>query len=206
MTENLTANQAILRSIWRDRIHTQHDALENSPSETQAAFAHIWAPAESLLDALEQFPTQWLDLWLTSGQGHIVLTHTRSVYQGEWINWRATWLASVCYICISDIHQRREPAFHALLHLFDHLLGSGAQPDQEWFSSGGGITQEIAQVSARFLRIHELGYGHKELDVIQAADYFSHTFWLYLNDPRRLNRLDPLVYRLYHAELIRLPL
>jgi len=90
----------------------------------------------------------------------------------------------------------------ALLELVDHLLGGACDEARPRFSQGTGLTPELADAARRFTSISELGYAAESLRTSDAADYWVQTLWLYLQEPLRLNVLDPLVYRLYHSALM----
>jgi len=195
-------SEHILRSIWRDKIHVEPRALELTSPAVRQRFEHIWQPAELFLRELQSLPPGLLRIWEQSQRGHIVFTHLDSVYCAGPQPWRENTLESVCYLSVKDWAQDRMPAWLAFFRLLDHLLGSDAQESAPSFSDGGGLTPALREAAGRFVAIHQLGYGHRELGISVAGDYFAHTLWLGLNDPQRLNTLDPLVLQLYRQTLL----
>lgn len=195
--------RSVLRAIWRDKMHVEARALELSPPEVRDGFEHIWEPADLLMADLEALPEGLLRIWRDGPRGHLVFTHGPSLYRPGPRPWRDTTLESVCYVSMADLCGDKAKAMLAVLTLIDHLLGSWAVGGGPLLSDGGGVSAELAEVGRRFLEIHTLGYGHEELAVSKPGDYFAHTLWLYLQDPRRLNVLDPQVYKLYRNTLMR---
>lgn len=188
---------AVLRALWRDKMHVEPRALELSPPTARDHYAHIWEPAESLMRDLKVFPVGLLRLWTDSPAGHLVFTHRASRYEPGPQPWREGFLESVCYLALRDLLGDKREAMWALFDLLDHLLGSYARADGARFSEGEGVTGALGRLARRFRRVHELGYGHDELGARTAEDYFQRTLWLYLAEPRRLNALEPLAYKLY---------
>lgn len=199
----VAAKQAVLRALWRDKMHVEPRALELSPRAVRDSFQHVWEPAERLMAQLEPLPLGLLRVWQSTGRGHVVFTHRASCYRPRPQPWRDTALESVCYFSVADLAQGKPGAMLALLNLLDHLLGSGAVEGEPWLSDGAGLTTALREVGVRFAQILTLGYGVEELGATTAHDYFAHTLWLYLRDRRRLNTIDPLVYKLYHRTLMR---
>ncbi|MCD6520125.1 MAG: hypothetical protein J7M05_09415 [Anaerolineae bacterium] len=193
--------ERILRRLWQAKMHVEARALELSPRNVRRRFEHIWQPAELLLQELQALPRGWLAFWQQSPRGHLVFTHRSSRYMPGKQPWREGELDSVCYVGLTDLVQAKELAMYALYHLFDHLLGSGAQEGKGWLSQGEGATEALRQVGQRFSEIYELGYGVEELSAQTPQDYFARTLWLYLQEPRRLSVLAPLVYKLYRHTL-----
>ncbi len=194
-------SEHVLRSIWRDKIHIEPRALEMAPPAVRQSYEHIWQPAELFLRELQPLPPGLLRVWARSERGHVVFTHLDSVYRPGPQPWRESTLDSVCYLSVRDWVQDRTPAWLMFIQMLDHLLGSDAQEGAPRFSGGGGTTSALRDAAARFASIHQLNYGHRELGVSAASDYFAHTFWLFMNEPQRLNVLDPLVHKLYHQTL-----
>jgi len=194
--------QRIIRVIWRDKMHVEKRALELSSPGVRGAFEHIWAPAQVVMKDLLELPTGLLRIWQEGERGHLIFTHRPSDYRPGPQPWRQTTIESVCYLSLADLAQDRASAMIQLFSLFDHLLGSGAREGEPWLSDGAGVSEALRGVGARFVRIHSLGYGLGELGVSTAHDYFAHTLWLYLCDPRRLNVIDPPVFRLYRHTLM----
>ena len=192
----------ILRSIWRAKVHVEPRALELSPRAVRDAFAHIWAPTDVVMEELCPLSLGLLRLWHESERGHLIFTHQASRYRAGPVPWRDATLEGVCYISVQDVHRNRAGAVLPVLSLLDHLMGSASGEDATRLSGGSGISDSLRDVARRFVRIHRLGYGHQELGVTAAHDYFAHTLWLYLKDPGRLGTLDPLAYRLYRNTLM----
>jgi hypothetical protein len=192
----------LLRALWRDHMHVEAQALALSPVAVRARTAHAWAPAERVMQELERFPAGLLATWLGLGVGHLVFTHQPSCYQPGSIPWQERTLRAVAYVSLADVDHDPLEALLSVFHLWDHLLGCGARDDGLWLAEGGGLTPALREVGAQFVRANALGYGHGALAVDNARDYFAHTLLLYLRDPRRLNVLDPLVYKLYRATLM----
>ncbi len=205
---SIEVKRQTLRAIWRNKMHVEPRALELSSAMVRAAYRHIWEPAQIWMRDLERFPPGLLRVWKASERGHLVFTHGSSGYRPGLQLWHDSALESVCYLSLTDIQQHRKGAMLAQLHLFDHLLGSRATENEPWLSDGEGITEGLHQVALRFVRLHALGYGADELGLgashgSPAHDYFAHTLWLYLADPRRLNVIHPLLCKLYRSTLMR---
>ncbi len=198
----ISEKQRILRAIWRDKMHVESRALALSPPEVRGAFEHIWEPAELLMKDLERLPTGMLRTWRDSERGHLVFTHRPSLYNPGPQPWRETTIESVCYLSLASLALDKMSAVLRLFNLLDHLLGSGARAGEPWLSDGGGISEALRKVAMRFVRIHALGYGVRDLGVTTAGEYFAHTLWLYLHDSRRLKVIDPLVFKLYRHTLL----
>jgi len=193
---------ALLRALWRDKLHTEPEAIEASPRAIRQTYDSIWQPSERLLVELGQLPTGLLSLWAASTRGHVVLTHFSSTYRPGSQSWRKSSLESVCYLALSDLEAwSRRPAL-VLFHLLDHLLGSDCRESGGRLSDGEGSHSMLRDVGQRFVTIEALGYGHDELRVQTRHDYFAHTLWLHLYDPEKLNVLDPLVFKLYANTLL----
>ncbi len=192
----------VLRAIWRDKMHVEPTALELSPPDVRSRFAHIWEPSRVLSSDLEAFPLGLLRTWQRSTRGHLIFTHRATRYQPTTYLWHGQTIEGVCFLSLSDLGANRKRALLALINLFDHLLGSDAREGQPWLSDGAGINQALREVSRRFAEVYALGYGKRELEGGTAHDYLAQTLWAYLHDPRRLNVLDPLVYRLYQHTLM----
>ena len=184
-------------------MHVEMRALELSPPDVRGRFEHIWEPADILITDLVALPEGLLRIWKDSPRGHLVYTHGPSLYRPGPQLWRDSTLESICYVSLGDLCGGKEKAILAVLNLIDHLLGSWAVEGGPWLSDGDGIRAELAEVGRRFLEIHGLGYGHDDMGVRDANDYFAHTLWLYLQDPRRLNVLDPQACKLYRNTLMR---
>jgi len=195
--------QRVLRAIWRDKMHVEPRALDLSPPAVQGAFEHIWQPAELLMKDLEHLPTGMLRTWRDCDRGHLVFTYRASRYCPGPQAWHRGTIESVCYLSLADLAQDEKNAMVTLFDLLDHLLGSTAKAGEPWLSDGVGISEALHEVGRRFVRVCTLGYGLSELGVETPHEYFAHTLWLYLHDSRRLNVIDPLVYKLYRQTLMR---
>lgn len=200
----MTANdrEAVLRALWRDKMHVEPRALELAPAAVRRSYEHVFHPTELVLEGLRAFPEGLLRLWRTCPRGHAVFTHLPSRYAPGPQPWRDGTLTSVAYISIVELRRDRPVAWRALLELIDHLLGGACDEARPRFSQGAGITPELTEAARRFVRIAELGYAAEELGATDAGEYLTRTLWLYLQEPGRLNVLDPLAHRLYHGTLM----
>ena len=194
--------QAILRALWRDKMHVERQALTLSPPAVRARYEHIWEPATLLLEELRLFPLGMLRLWWDGPAGHLVFTHRASHYVPGIQLWQEQRLEGVCYLSLGELASERERAMGALFALWDHLLGSGALAEQGYFSAGKGLTPTLHKLAQRFVHIHRLGYGHEATGAKNSQEYFCRTLWLYLRAPRQLNTIDPLVFKLYRHGLM----
>jgi hypothetical protein len=188
------------RAIWREKMHVEATALELAPPTVRARFAHIWSPAEVWREEWAALPAGALRFWLAYPGGHVLFTHRPSAYLPGAQPWREGTLDGVCVVSLAEVGQAAGAL--PLLRLFDHLWGCGGAAEGAWLSAGGGVNKALAEVGARFIHIHALGYGHAALGVSTARDYFAHTLWLALREPHRLEVLDPLAYRLYRQTVL----
>jgi hypothetical protein len=196
------SKNAVLRALWRDKMHVEAAALDLVPASIRATYAHIWQPAEILMADLQALPLGLLHFWQKKTPGHLVFTHRASAYHPGPQSWRDTTLDGLCELSIVELRQDRGRVLRTLLNLLDHLLGSGGVADGDWLSDGAGVTPDLRRLSARLVRIYALGHWQGELPVQDAHDYLAYAWWLYLGDPRRLNTVDPLVFRLLAATLM----
>ncbi|MFP3895346.1 MAG: hypothetical protein ACLFV5_00705 [Anaerolineales bacterium] len=196
--------ETILQALWRDRMHVTPRTFELSPPSAQERFEYALAATDVVLDLLRPFPTGLLRLWQDAPCGHVVVTHRPSAYRPGPQPWRDGHLESVCYLSLRDLgaEEQRE-AMVALFHLLDHIWGSRGVAGEPWLSDRGGVTKRLQRVGERFAKIQALGYGHAELGVSSAHDYFAHGLWLYFRARKRLNALDPLLEKLYRGTLLR---
>lgn len=202
--------EGLLRALWRDKMHVEARALELAPAAVRRSYEHAFHPTELVLEGLRAFPEGLLRLWWTCPRGHLVFTHLPSRYAPGPQPWRDDTLTAVAYVSIVELRQDPPAVWRALLELVDHLLGGACDEARPRFSQGAGITPQLAEVAQRFTEIAALGYAARDLgaedaaqDAAQdAAEYLTRTLWLYLREPRRLNVLDPLAYRLYHGTLM----
>ncbi len=199
--------EGLLRALWRDKMHVEPRALELAPAAVRRSYEHAFHPTEIVLQGLRAFPEELLRLWWACPRGHAVFTHQPSRYAPGPQPWRDGILTAVAYVSIVELrpqYSRADPAaaWWPLLELVDHLLGGACDETRPRFSQGAGITPELAEAARRFAGIAELGYAAKELGATDAETYLTRTLWLYLREPRRLNVLDPLAYRLYHGTLM----
>ena len=193
---------ALLRALWRDKMHVAPRALDLAPAAVRRSYEHIFQPVEIVLADLRALPAELLRLWRDCPRGHAVFTHEDSRYAPGPQPWRDGTLESVAYVSIVALRQDPEAAWVSLLHLVDHLLGGACDAARPRFSEGAGITPALEDAARRFQEIVGLGYAAEDAPIEDARSYFAHTLWLYLRDPRRLNVLDPLSYRLYHGTLL----
>lgn len=194
--------EGVLRALWRDKMHVEPRALELAPTAVRRSYQHIFEPMELILAGLRAFPHGLLRLWWSCPRGHAVFTHRPSHYAPGPQPWRDGTLHSVAYVSVVALRQDPPAAWRALLELIDHLLGGNCDEGQPRFSEGSGISPDLEEAARRFADIAALQYAAEPLGAAGASDYFAHTLWLYLQDPRRLSVLDPLAYRLYHATLL----
>ena len=192
-----------LRAIWRAKMHVEPRALEQSSPAARERFEHVWHPAEELTGDLLPFPRGALRLWRDTAAGHIVFTAAGSRYAPGRQVWRGRTLESVCFLSISDLADDQHAAMLTLYALWDHLLGSRAVAGGSRFSQGAGATARLGDLAGRYVRLYGLGYGLCALGAFTPSDYFAQTLWLYIAAPRHLDTIDPLLYRLYHHELMR---
>ena len=192
----------VIRALWREKMHVEPRALELAPATVRNSYAHVWEPADLLMAELEALPLGLLRTWEQSERGHIVYSHLPSAYRPGVQPWQKGTLESVCYLSLGDLRGDKRSALTALYNLLDHLLGSGAVAGEGWLSDGAGLTAALQEVGARLARIVALGYGQAELAASTPHAYFASTLWLYLQDPQRLNTLDPLVHKLYRQTIM----
>lgn len=198
---------AVLRALWRDKMHVEARALELAPAAVRRSYEHAFHPTELVLDGLRALPEGLLRRWWACPRGHMVYTHLPSRYAPGPQPWRDGTLTSVAYVSIVELRpgiSGAEPfaAWRGLLELVDHLLGGACDPARPRFSQGAGITPELADAARRWVRIAGLGYAAEALGTSDAGEYLARTLWLYLREPHRLNVLDPLAHRLYHGTLM----
>jgi hypothetical protein len=198
----MSAAERVLRAIWRDKMHVEPTALDLSPRSVRERYPHIWAPADTLSRLLTPLPVGLLTLWRDAEAGHVVFTHTPSRYAPGPQPWRDGVLPSVCYLSVGELLDDPRRALETWLRLLDHLLGSGAQAEEGWFSRGVGLTDPLQEAARRYVQIEALGYGHQELGAHEPADYFVRTLSLYLEDSRALSVLDPPLFKLYRSTLM----
>ena len=191
-----------LRAIWREKMHVEPSALRLSSLRIQHRFEHIWQPAEDWMDALQAFPLGLLEFWRQSEGGHLVFTHERTAYFPERRPWRNRALESVCYLELADLVENKPRALVAQVHLFDHLLGSGAVAGGPWLSDGEGLGDALTEVAGRYQQVYGLAYAAEELGAKSAREYLAYGLVSYLEEPRRLNMADPLLYNLYHTTIM----
>ncbi|MFO7695631.1 MAG: hypothetical protein R6X16_00550 [Anaerolineae bacterium] len=200
MSVHKGSKRSLLDELWRDRIHTDPQALERVPAAIRQNLTSIWEPAECVRARLADLPEGLLSLWIDSQRGHLVLTHLPSRYVTGIQQWRGRDLDGVCYLSATDVLQHPYAAFAALGDLIDHLLGSGGEA--ACLADGEGATPVLRTLAERLAALHRLGYATP----IESADtpraYFSHTWALYMTDPVTLNTLDPLAYRFYRHALM----
>lgn len=195
--------ETVLQALWRDKMHVAPQAFERSPSSVRQHFEYALEATDVVLDLLRPFPTGLLHLWQDAPRGHVIVTHRPSGYRPGPQPWRDGQLEGVCHLSLSDLCERNREAMVALFHLLDHIWGSRGTVGEPWLSDGGGTTERLRRVGRRFVKIQSLGYGHEELGVSSAHDYFAHGLWMYFQARQRLNVLDPLLEKLYRGTLLR---
>ena len=194
--------QRVWRALWRAKMHLEPHVWSLVPPSVQAAYEHPWQPAERLFDLVRPWPLGLLRAWQDSRRGHVIFGRLPSQYRPGPLPWREETLEGVCHISLQELLQEETRVLLALFQMMDHLLGSDGAPDGPWLSDGAGITPALAAVGAQVAQSYALGYWQGALEVRDAHDYFAHTLWLHLHDPRRLNVLDPLLHKLYRRTLM----
>jgi hypothetical protein len=198
----MTERQTALRALWRERIHLDPNVLVSSPQEVQKHFETAWNLVEAYLLLLAPLPSGLITWWLTQAGGHIVISALPSRYLPGTQTWRNQSYANVVFIAAQDLLGTGKAAFRVTIHLLDHLLGCGAHQERASLSQGYGLTPDLAKAAQRYKAIEQLKYGHIELDVTGAEDYLAETLWLALYERQTLNRIDPLIERLYFQTLL----
>lgn len=196
------SKEAVLRALWRDKMHVEPAALDLIPPSVRATYDHIWQPAEMLMVDLQVLPLGLLAFWRDAAPGHLVFTHRPSAYRPGLHPWRDTTLDGLCEISVIDLRQDKGRAMRACFNLLDHLLGSGGASGGPWLSDRAGVTAGLRALGQRLARLYGLGHWRGEFAAQDAHDYLAHAWWLYTHDPRRLNTVDPLVYRLLASTLM----
>lgn len=194
--------RTLLDELWRNRIHTDPDALDGVPEGLLQNLSSIWEPAERVRARLGELPEGLLSLWIDSQRGHLVLTHHPSRYAAGVQPWRGRELDGVCSLSVADVLQHPYAAFAALGDLLDHLLGSRGNVEGGWFADGEAAMPELRPLALRFARLHSLSYATPAGGTDTPRSYFSHTWALYMTDPKELNTQDPLAYRFFRHALM----
>lgn len=188
---------ALLRRMWRQMIHTDPGATAYSSS-----WRSIWEPSERLLAHLGRLPAGLLAFWLQSGRGHIVIGAAPSAYAPGEQAWRERRYEGLCTLNSTDVATGATAMWHALFACCDHLLGSGGAPGGANFSTGVGVTPRLQVAAQRFQVAVQLGYAAELLSASEPQAYLCGAWQLYLDDPARLNIVDPQTYRLLHDSLM----
>lgn len=196
------SQHALLEMLWRERMHTDPQAIELAPAPVRQAFGSIWEPAERIRGYLERLPAGLLSLWLERPRGHLVFTHLPSGYHPGLYTWRGREFEGVCTICTADLAQQPCTALVAVGDLIDHLLGSGLETGGAWLADGLGLTEGLRELAPRLARLRVLGYATPHDITDTPRSYFSRAFALYLVDSAGLNVTDPLAYRFFHHALL----
>lgn len=196
------SEHALLEMLWRERMHTDPQAIELAPRPVRDAFASIWEPAERMRGYLSRLPAGLLSLWLGQPGGHLIFTHLASGYHPGLYTWRAREFEGTCTIGTADLVQQPCKALMAVGDLIDHLLGSGLAADGAWLADGAGLTEGLRELAPRLGRLHALGYATPHDVTDTPRSYFSRTFALYLTESAGLNISDPLAYRFFHRALL----
>ena len=198
----MTDRERALKALWRERIHLDPNALAASPRSVQSHFETAWQLVEAYLHLVAPFPAGLLNWWLCRPNGHIVISSAPSSYRPGVQLWRGQSYVSVAFIATQDLLGSGKGAFLASAQLLDHLFGCGAAQDQTYFSRGYGLTPDLTDMSQRYVAIEQLQYGHDELSTTSADDYLAETLWLAVHDRQTLNRIDPLLEKLYRQTLL----
>lgn len=187
---------ALLRALKRERLHIERQALRTSPPAVRQCFAHVWAPADRLLESLAAWPASLLAYWLAAPAGHVVFTAGPSAYlPGPW-RWHQDELQAVAQIALGDLLGDARAALIVVAELADHLLGSCGATGGPNLSDGAGATPQLLGVGEHIASLARLGYGPSEPHA-----YFAWAFTGYWLDRRALNVADPNVERLLHTTL-----
>lgn len=195
------SRHALLETLWRDRMHTDPQAIDLAPLAVRQTFGSIWEPAERMRGYLSLLPAGLLSLWLGQARGHVLFTHELSGYHPFLYTWRGREFECVCTICTTDLVRDPCAALMAVGDLIDHLLGSGLKTDG-WLADGAGLTSSLRELAPRLAKLHALGYATPRGVTDTPRSYFSRTFALYLTDSAGLNIADPLAYRFFHHALL----
>lgn len=198
----MTEREHALKALWRERIHLDPNALAASPRSVQSHFETAWQLVEAYLHLMAPFPAGLLNWWLCQPSGHIIISTVSSSYRPGVQTWRGQSYVSVAFIATQDLLGSGKEAFLSSTLLLDHLFGCGAAQDQAYFSQGYGLTPDLSDAAQRYIAIEQLQYGHAELDITSAGDYLAETLWLAVHDRQKLNRIDPLVEKLYRQTLL----
>ena len=177
-------------------MHVEPWALERGPARVQQHFAHIWAPADLLLEHLAAWPGGLLAFWLKEPAGHVIFTAGASGYVPGPVPWQGTTLQAVARISPADLLDDARPALEVMAHLVDHLLGSRGATEGAWLSDGAGATAALSAVGARVHALAALGYGPRDPHAYLAWAFAG--YWL---DRRALNAADPHIERLLRTTI-----
>lgn len=191
----MTEPRSLLRALKRERMHVEPRALEMSRPPVRSCFAHVWAPADLVLQRLAAWPPGLLAFWLAAPRGHIVFSAQPSAYPAT-VTAGGILLPAAARLGLEDLARDPRPANEALARLMDHLLGSLAVEGGPWLSDGAGATPALRAVGERLHALARLGYGPSEPHA-----YFAWAFTTYWHDRRALNAADPLVERLLRTTL-----
>ncbi len=202
MVNSRAGQHALLEMLWRERMHTDPQAIDLAPVAVRQTFGSIWEPAERMRCYLSLLPAGLLSLWLDQARGHLIFTHLPSRYLPGPYTWRGREFEGTCTVCTTDLAQQPCTALMAVGDLIDHLLGSGLKTDGAWLADGAGLTGGLRELASRLAKLHELGYAMPRDVRDTPRSYFSRTFALYLTDSAGLNLRDPLAYRFFHHALL----
>jgi len=198
----MDSTDAVLRALWRDKMHVEPATLDLVPPSIRASYDHIWHPAQVLMAELRPLPLGLLGFWRDSPAGHLVFTHRPSCYRPGPQPWRDASLYGLCELSIIELREDPSHVMRVLFSLFDHLLGSEGLNEGAWLSDGAGATAPLRRLGVRLLHIYNLGHWQGAFPVRDPHAYLAYTWWLYLHDPRRLNAADPLMYKLLATTLM----
>ena len=108
---------ALLRQLWRERLHTEPSALDCSGRQWDS----IWEPGERLLAALACLPGGLLAFWLRTGRGHVVIGAAPSGYALDWQVWRGQRYEGLCRLYSADIAADNAALWGALFACCDQI-------------------------------------------------------------------------------------
>ncbi|MCE5259224.1 MAG: hypothetical protein LLG44_09230 [Chloroflexi bacterium] len=187
--------------LWQQRIHVAPDALDGLPAQ-QGRIETVWDLGLTFLKILAPLPDGMLRWWLAQPRGHIVIHSGESRYVPGTQIWRGNSYESVLYISAEQAAGDSRESFLLVMRLLDDLLGEELQAARGSFSDGCGSTQALTEAAQRFSRLAQLGYGSDLLGADSPSDYLAQTLYLALAEPQELNRLNPLLLKLYQQTLL----
>ncbi len=188
-------------ALWQQRIHVAPDALVGLPAQ-QRCIETVWDLALVFLKVLAPLPDGMLRWWLTQPRGHIVIHSGESRYTPGMQTWRGNSYESVLYISAEQAAGDSRESFLLVMRLLDDLLGDELQAAKGSFSDGCGSTPALTEAAQRFSKLAQLGYDSDILGADSPSAYLARTLYLALTEPQELNRLNPLLLKLYQQTLL----